>query len=106
MSEGTESTGHESLITREHVNPILGLFQFVDIFAFLPVPKDESVSTKQSLLGTLIFFLIFGSYILIDFISFIVNNPPKQQVSRISLDEQTYQLPNIALAFMEGDLNN
>lgn len=60
----------------------------VDIFAFLPVPKDDSVSTKQSLIGSILFLVIFIAYITYDFVTFVVWNPPIQQTYRSPLDDQ------------------
>ena len=72
----------------------------------MPVPKDLPVSTKQSLVGTVLFLVLVGGYFVFDFVQFVVNNPPVQQVSRVQLDEGVYELPRVALAFMEGDLSN
>ncbi len=74
--------------------------QKADIFAFLPVPKDDTVSTKQSLIGSIIFLVIFIAYITYDFVNFVVWNPPNQQTYRSPLDDKEYNLPDFALAFM------
>ena len=78
----------------------------MDIFAFIPVPKDDSVSTKQSLIGTAIFFALFLTYIIIDFVGFVQDNPPLVQSYRTNLDDTVYTLPRFAYAFMNGSLNN
>ena len=78
----------------------------MDIFSFIPVPKDDSVSTKQSLIGTAVFFAIFLTYIIYDFVQFLINNPPVQQSYRTPLDSAIYQLPNFAVTFMSGDVLN
>jgi len=62
----------------------------IDIFSFIPVPKDSPVSTKQSLIGTLIFFVIFLTYVIYDFVQFVTNNAPIIQSYRTSLDDKTY----------------
>lgn len=78
----------------------------IDVFAFIPVPKDDSVSTKQSLIGTAIFFVLFLTYVIFDFVSFVQSNPPLIQSYRTNLDESVYTLPRFAYAFMNGSLNN
>jgi len=86
MSDEVSYIDKDSLITREHINPFLALFQNVDLFAFIPFPKDEPVSTKRSLIGTVLFLIIFGSYVIADFVNFLVNNPPQMQSYRVQLD--------------------
>lgn len=49
----------------------------LDFFAFLPVPKDLKVSTRQSIFGSIIFILLFFTYIGIQFYEFVTDNPPK-----------------------------
>jgi hypothetical protein len=67
---------HDSFITEQQPNVALRALKKVDIFSFIPVPKDDSVSTKQSLIGTAVFFAIFLTYIIYDFVQFVTNNPP------------------------------
>lgn len=57
-------------------NFCVNILKKVDIFSFIPVPKDDSVSTKQSLIGTALFFAIFLTYIIYDFVQFVRDNPP------------------------------
>lgn len=78
----------------------------VDIFSFIPVPKDDSVSTKQSLIGTALFFAIFLTYIIYDFVQFVQTNPPIIQSYRTQMDTNRYQLPSFAYAYMNGSLND
>jgi len=78
----------------------------MDIFAFIPVPKDDSISTKQSLLGTTIFFLLFFAYILFDFYQFIFTNPPNAQNYYTKLDDEYHTLPRFAITFMNGPMLN
>jgi hypothetical protein len=78
----------------------------VDIFSFIPVPKDDSVSTRHSLIGTAVFFAIFLTYIIYDFVQFVMDNPPIIQSYRTQLDDATYELPRFAYAFMNGSYNN
>jgi hypothetical protein len=66
----------DSFITEQQPNVALRALKKVDIFSFIPVPKDDSVSTKQSLIGTAVFFAIFLTYIIYDFVQFVVDNPP------------------------------
>lgn len=70
------------------------------MFAFLPVPKDDTVSTKQSLTGSIIFLILLLTYIIYDFVKFVRANPPIQQTYRTPLDTQDYVLPDFAIAFM------
>lgn len=78
----------------------------MDIFSFIPVPKDDSVSTKQSLIGTALFFAIFLSYIIYDFVQFVQSNPPSIQSYRTQMDTNRYTLPRFAYAYMQGGLND
>jgi len=55
------------------------LLKAIDIFSFIPVPKDDAVSTKQSLIGTAVFFILFFTYIIFDFYQFVTENPPNAQ---------------------------
>ncbi len=50
--------------------------QKVDFFSFIPVPKDEPVSTKRSIIGSCIFIILFLIYIGVDLFQFISDNPP------------------------------
>jgi hypothetical protein len=75
----------------------------VDIFSFIPVPKDDPVSTKQSLIGTGIFFTIFFAYIIVDFYKFVTNNPPNAENFYTKTDgSKTYEIPRFAITFMDG----
>ena len=86
-------------------NVAVKLLKKVDVFAFIPVPKDESVSTKQSLIGTALFFVIFLAFVIVDFVKFVTANPPIIQSYRTPLDSKEYVLPNFALGFMRGDFS-
>jgi hypothetical protein len=79
----------------------------IDFFSFLPVPKDELVSTKASMIGSVLFLILFFSYIGFSFYTFIVDNPPSIQTYNTQLDDSiTYQLPRISVAFMAGQTLN
>lgn len=78
----------------------------VDIFSFVPFPKNEPVSTCQSLCGSLLFLVIILAFILVDFLSFVSENPPNIQNYYTKLDYQNYTLPKVAIAFMEGQFLN
>lgn len=68
------------------------------------MPKDDSVSTKPSLIGTALFFIIFLTYIIVDFVQFATDNPPIIQSYNTPLDDsEYYQLPSFALAFMDNN---
>lgn len=99
MSDGSKPIT-SSFISGEKSNLCVKVLTKVDIFSFIPVPKDDSVSTKPSLIGTAIFFTIFLTYIIYDFVKFVTNNPPLIQSYRTPLDENYYTLPSFAMAFM------
>lgn len=92
----------DSFIREEQPNICLRVLKKIDIFSFIPVPKDDSVSTKQSLIGTALFFAIFLTYIIYDFVKFVQDNPPIIQSYRTQLDNSIYELPKFAYAFMNG----
>ena len=72
----------------------------VDIFAFLPVPIDDAVSTRRSLIGTAIFFLLFLGYVIFDFVFFLLHNPGISQSHYTKLNSEKYLLPRFAVTFM------
>jgi hypothetical protein len=74
----------------------------IDIFSFIPVPKDDPVSTKQSLIGTAVFFVLFLTYVVFDFYQFVAENPPNAQNYYTNLQNQYYPLPRFAITFMRG----
>ena len=74
----------------------------VDIFSFIPVPKDDPVSTRQSLIGTAVFFVLFLTYVVFDFYQFVAENPPNAQNYYTNLQNEYYMLPRFAITFMRG----
>lgn len=80
--------------------------QKFDFFSFIPVPKDEPVSTKRSIIGSCIFIVLFFIYIGVDLYQFISDNPPIVENSQMMLDEQFYTLPRVAITFMAGEYLN
>ena len=74
----------------------------IDIFSFIPVPKDHPVSTKRSIIGSSIFFVIFIGYVIFDFAKFLINNPGISQTYYTKLDDETYPLPKFGMAFMQN----
>jgi len=69
----------ESFI-QEGQSPLpIRILKKIDIFSFIPVPKDDPVSTKQSLIGSTVFFIIFMAYVIFDFYQFVTENPPNAQ---------------------------
>ena len=54
----------------------------------------------------MLFFIIFLTFVIIDFVKFVTNNPPIIQSYRTPLDNNEYELPGFSLAFMRGDLLN
>ena len=76
--EGEEIQIKESLIASEETDSkAMKVLTKVDFFSFLPVPKDDSVSTRQSIIGSIIFIVLFFIYIGIQFYIFVTDNPPK-----------------------------
>ena len=100
----SQVSNHDSSFITEH-QPNIGLriLRKLDIFAFIPVPKDDTVSTRPSLIGTALFFTIFLAYIICDFVQFVRVNPPIMQSYRTPLDDKYYTLPSFALAFMNNN---
>ena len=83
--DNEEAPPHKPMLERSFIQDVdkkdplaLRMLKAIDIFSFIPVPKDEAVSTKQSLIGTTIFFLLFFAFVLFDLISFVTDNPPIQ----------------------------
>lgn len=58
----------------------------VDLFSFIPVPTDEPVSTKKSLIGTAVILIIFFAYMIYDFVFFLFRNPGIPEVYYSKLD--------------------
>lgn len=77
--------------------------QKIDIFSFIPVPKTGTVSTKCSLIGSTLFFVIFLAYITYDLVQFITNNPPLPNSFNEDLGSTNYTSPRFALTFMTGE---
>ena len=100
MSLSEQKDVTSSFITEEQPNICLRILRKLDVFAFIPVPKDDTVSTKPSLIGTALFFTLFLTYVIIDFVQFVTNNPPLMQSYRTPLDDKYYTLPSFAMAFM------
>lgn len=96
----------DSFIEERKTKCFIRFMRAIDIFSFIPVPKDENVSTKQSVIGSVIFILLFLSYIIYDFVQFATNNPLVEQNYRTPLDTASYTLPNFSIAFMTGNLTN
>lgn len=79
----------------------------IDIFQFIPVPQTRVVSTKRSKCGSIFLILIFVGYVIYDFVSLLLNNPPKVNSYEVPLDSIPYQVPQMAIGFIYGpDLNN
>lgn len=71
---------NDSLIAQEsNVKGVTGFLTKIDLFSFIPVPKDSPVSTRRSIIGSLIFLTIALGFILVDFYFFVVDNPPVVQ---------------------------
>jgi hypothetical protein len=51
--------------------------KIIDIFSFLPNPKTNKLSTKRSIIGSIILIILFVSIGVSKLIFFIKKNPPK-----------------------------
>lgn len=79
----------------------------LDVFSFVPFPKNEPVTTKQSLCGSLLFLLIILAFAISDFVAFATYNPPSIQTYYTKINNQKeYVLPKFALNFMDGNALN
>jgi hypothetical protein len=81
--------------------------QIFDIFKFLPVPKGDVVSTKRSMMGSMILIIIFVAYVIANLVNFITNNTPKTNQYMLPLsDNDIIKSPPFAITFAFGeDLN-
>ena len=72
----------------------------IDFFSFIPVPKDEAVSTRRSMVGSTIFIIIFLAYIIFDFVNFLLYNPPISQNSFTPIGDVEHDVPDVAINFV------
>ncbi|KAM3143966.1 hypothetical protein pb186bvf_004017 [Paramecium bursaria] len=79
------------------------ILRSLDLFSFLPVPKTKPVSSKRSLVGSLIMISLFLAYIIFGFTTFILNNAPRVNTYLNELPVANYSMPPIAFAFFQGD---
>ena len=75
----------------------------IDLFSFLPKPKTNKVSTKRSLIGSIILIILFVSIAVSKLYFFIMNNPPKVNKYKVPLDENNYNVPDFAITFIYGE---
>lgn len=76
----------------------------VDIFAFLPVPRTDQVSTRRSICGSLILLALFLGYIAYSFTIFLTKNVPRLNQYEVELDpNQEITAPEIAFNYFSGD---
>lgn len=101
-----EGDSNDSFINPEREGRGVRLLQKLDFFSFIPVPKDQPVSTRRSLVGSVIFIILFLLYIVVDLVQFLRDNPPIIENHNSVLDEQVYTLPRVAITFMEGESLN
>lgn len=108
MSTREEQGGTRVLLSRSiiqeapNTNCFVKCLQAFDIFSFIPVPKSSTVSTKCSMIGSMVFFLLFLSFIIYDFVQFVSNNPPIPNSYYEDLGDKVYPSPRFALTFMTG----
>lgn len=75
-----ENSLNDSLIAQEsNIKGVTGILTKIDLFSFIPVPKDSPVSTRRSIVGSLLFLFIALSFVFVDFYFFVVDNPPVVQ---------------------------
>ncbi|KAM3143970.1 hypothetical protein pb186bvf_004021 [Paramecium bursaria] len=87
----------------KHPSRAKRILRNLDLFSFLPVPKTKPVSSKRSLVGSLIMLLLFFGYILYGFITFILINAPRVNTFLNELPVANYSMPPIAFVFLFGD---
>jgi hypothetical protein len=93
-----------STSNQTRLDNFLNKMSSVDIFAFVPVPKAQAVSTKRSLFGSCGLLIIFFSYLIYTFITFLSNNVPRSNQYLIPLDSNYVStVPEIAFAFVNSD---
>ena len=86
---------------------LMNKFSKLDIFSFIPVPKANPVSTKRSLIGSLLVISVFLAYTSYSFSQFLTNNIPKTNQYLMSLDENYItSAPEVAFAFVNSDYFN
>lgn len=59
----------------------------LDFFSFIPVPKDMPVSTKPSMVGSILFIIAAIVYTGITFFFFVTDNPPTIETYSVKLDK-------------------
>ena len=75
-----------------------------DLFAFIPVPRGQRVSTSKSRLGTIVFITVFFSYMFYTLTQFLTSNTPRINQYFVPLDDYAiYEAPEMAFAFVTGD---
>lgn len=104
--ESTSSHNDSFINPEKETNVGIRLLQKLDFFSFIPVPKDQPVSTKRSLIGSVVFIVLFLIYIVFDIVQFLQENPPIIENHTSMLDEEPYVLPGVAITFMEGESLN
>ena len=75
-----------------------------DIFSFLPVPIGREVSTKRSIIGSLILLIFFLFYVSYGIYKFAVNNPPRTNQYWMPInDALEIDSPSFAISYMTGE---
>ena len=76
----------------------------LDIFKFIPVPTTHAVSSKCSIFGSILLFILFLSYIIFTLYDFITNNIPTTNTTIVPLDENLIvKSPKFAIGFFAGE---
>lgn len=106
MSKSQDEVNDSFLYPEREQKGVMKWLQKFDFFSFIPVPKDEPVSTRRSIIGSCIFIVLFLIYIGIDLYQFISDNPPIVENAQMMLDDEFHTLPRTAIAFMAGEYLN
>ena len=105
--EGEQNLNDSFLKVPEDHSACFRILKKLDVFSFVPFPKNEPVTTRQSLCGSLLFLLIILAFAISDFVAFVTYNPPSIQTYYTKIDDSvSYKLPKFALNFMDGQALN
>lgn len=75
-----------------------------DIFSFLPVPIGREVSSKRSILASMILLIFFICYVTYCIYAFVTNNPPRTNQFYMPIPESLeIESPQFAVVFMTGE---
>ena len=85
-------------------NGFFRFFSALDIFAFLPVPISREVSTKRSIVASVLLIVLFLAYVIYGTYKLLTNNPPKtNQYYKPIPETMEVETPQFAIVFMTGE---